>query len=629
MSGVCGLLYLDGRPAQPAPVRAMLDAMDYRGPDGLHHACIGPVALGQARFHITRTAARTPLPYSVPGANLHLVFDGRLDNAPELAQSLGLAADTPDPELLAAAYLRWGDSCAAQLDGDFAFAIWDAGRERLLCARDHTGTRPFYYHLGKHFFAFATELPPLLDLAEGALQPNQDMVTQFLAQCWVSNEDTFWQGCKRLPPAHTLLVEQGRIALQRYWQPDFQHTLHYPNDSDYREHYLELITDIVRRQTRSDYPVAFEVSGGLDSSALFAVADDLHRHGRLQAPDIAGYTLDFRGCGDADEVAYAQAVGRHCGRSIELVAPTYQSLDWYLQRGKTRGEFCNAPNGVMTMGLFAQAARNGSRVLLNGTGGDEWLDGGDAAYAEALGRGRVTMLWRLLRDHAGRDGWPYALSRLARGGLGGNLPPAFRHALRDLLTAADEDEEHLAPEIIQHLRSLQATQRAAFNQAPTRVHWQRPLWHQANNAYALLAHETMEALAAESGLDMRRPYWSRRAVDFSISLPRGVLNRPGYNRSLHRDAMATLLPTEILQREDKAEFSFTFRGLTAELAGLVKTSGLPTGARWVQPEAFDARLQAALAGPAGTADWALWFLFSCMAAQQRAAAPIVKQAVLR
>ena len=264
----------------------MLEAMAYRGPDGLNHLCNGPVALGHALLQTT--LAGPQMPAQVPGTELYLTLDGRLDNAEELIAALGLQQHPSDDGLIAAAYQHWGDTFPRHLDGDFALALWDAPRQRLLCARDHTGTRPFYYHCGCGFITFASELPPLLALAEGTLVPNQDMVTQFLGQCWVSNEDTFWQGFRRLPPAHTLAVSAGQVQVQRYWQPDFQRVLEYPHLQDYRNHYRELLADIVMRQGRSDYPVAFEVSGGLDSSALFAVASELQRSGDLPSPDIAG-----------------------------------------------------------------------------------------------------------------------------------------------------------------------------------------------------------------------------------------------------------------------------------------------------------------------------------------------------
>ncbi len=594
----------------------MLSAMAYRGPDGLNHLCTGPLVLGHALLKHRADAAQ--LPCQVPGTELYLTLDGRLDNPGELTAALGLAGNASEPELIAAAYHHWGDTFPLHLDGDFALALWDVRRQRLLCARDHTGTRPFYYCQGPGFFAFASELPPLLDLIEGAPQPDQGMITQFLAQCWLSNEDTFWESCRRLPPAHTLVVQGAQVQLQRYWQPDFQQTLEYPHLQDYRNHYRELLADVVGRQSRSDHPVAFEVSGGLDSSALFAVASDLQSRGDLPAPDLAGYTLDFRGCGDADEVAYAQAVARHCDRPLVLVPPTHKPLDWYRQRGRRRGEFCNAPNGVMSVGLLQRAAAAGSRVLVNGTGGDEWLDCGYAAYAEAAGRGQFAAFTQMLRNQARRDGWLRSLESALRAALAGNLSPTLKDLLRCKPTSTPEQRRQLSPGRLQKLKALQAGHREGCDRPPQAASWQQPLWQQLHESYALLAHETMEVLAAESGLELRRPYWSRRLVEFSISLPRRVLTAPGENRGLHRTALGALLPAAVLAREDKAEFSASFQDLTAAVAVALAGGRPDVGPDWLQPDAFDALLASAQNAKTGEANWPLWFLFSCAAVLEHA-----------
>lgn len=612
MSGICGLLRLDGQAADAAPVAAMLDAMAYRGPDGLNHFCAGQMALGHALLQIT--ADPQPLPCQIPETDLYLTLDGRLDNTAELTAALGLQNTPSQAQLIAAAYHHWGDTFPRHLDGDFALALWDAPRQRLLCARDHTGTRPFYYYRAANFLAFATELPPLLGLVEGELQPNQDMVTQFLAQCWVSNGDTFWQGFRRLPPAHTLTVEGGQLQLQRYWQPDFQRVLEYPHLQDYHNHYRELLANILMRQGRSDYPVAFEVSGGLDSSALFAVASELQLSGDLPAPDIAGYTLDFRGCGDADEVAYAESVGRNCERAVALVPPAHKPMDWYRQRGRSRGEFCNAPNGVMSIGLFERASAAGSRVLINGTGGDEWLGGGDAAYAEAFGAAQVKPFLAMLREHAGWDGWVDAAAQAGRSVAAGHLPPALKAWLSDLLAREKPDQAHLSAQTRQRAHLLLSELRKTPTDLRLRARWQLPLWQQLNDAYALLAHESMEVLAAQAGLEIRRPYWSRRMIDFSISLPRRVLSPPGDDRRLHRSALAGLVAPEVLGRYDKAEFSSSFQGLSAEIASVFARGELYISEDWVGPDPLRRMLNHESNAAAGSANWALWFLFSTAAA---------------
>ena len=622
------------QPAAPERVRAMLEAMPYRGPDGVAHWCEGPVALGQALLHTTAESLHQPLPLHLPDQQLTLVLDGRLDNRRELQTQLRLATATPaDAELVMAAYLKWGEDLPEHLEGDFALALWDAGNGRLLCARDHTGTRPFYYFSGDGCFAFATELPALLAAGGIELRPNQATVAQFAFQQWHCNHSTFWQGVQRLPAAHRMTVARAATGAgagygagiskqpnpKCYWTPDFHHRIQYPSPEDYQHHYRELLTDVLRRQSRSHLPLALEVSGGLDSSANFAVAAALHRRQELQAPGLAGYTLDFSGCGDADEVSYARAVGEHCGLPVAAVPPTYQPLEWYRQRARTRREFAGAPNGVMAQGLFARAAAEGSRVIVNGTGGDEWLDAGYSYYAEALAQGHWSQALRLLQQDARWEGWPRALGALARSGLAPNLPAAIKPTLRQWLASRDlsrSDRQLLSPTLRRHLTQ---TAREAGSLPNLRHSWQSGLWHCLNNSYGILAHETMEVLAAEAGLEMRRPYWSKRLVQFSISLPRHVLSAPGADRPLHRAAMEGLLPAEVLARDNKAEFSCTFQNLTAEIAqsslrcGADGAGELALNPRWFRPGALEPMLQALQTAPTGSADWRLWFLF-CNAA---------------
>ena len=162
--------------------------------------------------------------------------------------------------------------------------------------------------------------------------------------------------------------------------------LQYRKDDEYIDRYRELLDDAVRRTSRSHRPVAFEVSGGLDSSALFAVAESLRRGARLPAPGIAAYTLDFDGQRPADELEYARAVGCHLNATVREVAPARMPLEWYRQRARTYGEFPGYPNGAMSLNLRNAAREDGSRVVVSGAGGDEWLGMGGPGhyYAEEL-----------------------------------------------------------------------------------------------------------------------------------------------------------------------------------------------------------------------------------------------------
>ena len=130
--------------------------------------------------------------------------------------------------------------------------------------------------------------------------------------------------------------------------------------------------------------MAYEVSGGLDSSAIFAVASRLGRQGNFPAPGIQGFTLDFHDAPDADELAFSRAVGQHLEEQIFEIAPTKMPLSWYRDWAATYREFPGYPHGVMGLGIRAAAREMGSRGLVVGMGGDQWAGGSREYYAEAL-----------------------------------------------------------------------------------------------------------------------------------------------------------------------------------------------------------------------------------------------------
>ena len=170
-----------------------------------------------------------------------------------------------------------GHECLSHIDGDFALVIWDARRQEAFCARDRMGNKPFtYYWTGKTLY-FASEQQAILRQPEVTQLLNEDVVAEYLAAQWFSNSETLWQGILRLAAAHTMVVTPSGPSLNRYWAPDLQASLSFRSDQECAEYYRTLLFDVVRRLPRSIHPIACEVSGGLDSSAIFAVAETLRR----------------------------------------------------------------------------------------------------------------------------------------------------------------------------------------------------------------------------------------------------------------------------------------------------------------------------------------------------------------
>jgi asparagine synthase (glutamine-hydrolysing) len=222
------------------------------------------------------------------------------------------------------------------------------------------------------------------------------MLAEFLANEWYSRDETFWQGIRRLVAAHRMVADAGALRLEQYWEPDLWATLPYSNDDDYIDHYRELFIDVVQRMSRSSQRLACEVSGGLDSSAIFAVVENLRRQNKLPAPGIDGYVLDFRDDPDANELEYSRSVGDYLGLPIHEILPSRMPLSWYRERAQRYREFPSYPNGVMGLGIRKAAAGQGSRALLVGVGGDEWLCGSRSYYAEALAEKQWKILFACL-----------------------------------------------------------------------------------------------------------------------------------------------------------------------------------------------------------------------------------------
>ncbi len=474
MSGIAGIIHFDGRPVEPGQVEAMTAAMDYRGPDGIHHWRCGNVALGQCMLRTTPESLEETQPLTNEDSSLVLVMDGRVDNWEELRRELlgkgAVLRTRADAELVLRAYEVWGRDCLSHVEGDFALVVWDARRQQAFCARDRVGNKPFNYHWNGTTLVFSSELHPILALPWVPEVLNQGMLAEYLATEWLSLDETLWQEVLRLKPSHCMVAAgQEAPRLQRYWVPDLHATLPCRTDEDYIEHYRALFTDVVRRMSRANHPLAVEVSGGLDSSAIFAVAETLRRQGDLLAPGLEGYTLDFSGDPAADEMVYARAVGAHLGRTIREVTPSHLPLEWYRETARRYRELPDYPNHAMTLSIAEMAKRRGSRVLVSGPGGDEWVGGGGSYHSAALAGWHGSEMLALLQRDWREAGISAALWRQVRHGLLPLLPERVRRSLRRMLDLAQGRRRDLAPSWLAMRMQQRLTQRREAQRAQPSV----------------------------------------------------------------------------------------------------------------------------------------------------------------
>jgi len=194
---------------------------------------------------------------------------GAIDGAgPE---GVEIAADAPDPEQILRAYLRWGDACVDRLVGDFAFVLWDGPRRRILAARDPLGVKPLHYRCAGGRFLYATFVSDLFPMGAPRIVDERRVADALVPELeGIDAEATFFEGIRRLPPGHRLVVEDGREKLERWWSPDASRELRLKDDREYVEAFLAAFREAV--SSRLDPDTFAMLSGGLDSSAIAGVA---------------------------------------------------------------------------------------------------------------------------------------------------------------------------------------------------------------------------------------------------------------------------------------------------------------------------------------------------------------------
>ena len=358
------------------------DAMTHRGPDdaGEWWSADGRVGLAQRRLAIIDLSTAGHQPMRNAAGTLSIVFNGEIYNFADLrneliAKGYGFRSHS-DTEVLLAAYREWGTECLARLNGMFAFALFDALKQKVFLARDRAGEKPLFYRQGNRELRFASELKALL--ADPALprRINPAALDSYLAMGFVPGDYCMLQGFNKLPPAHALLfdLQTGQNQIWRYWQlPELEVTSSRSVDEPALLDKLEaLLEDAVRRQMVADVPVGVLLSGGVDSSLITAMAV-------RTSSQVQTFTIGFHGHGKLDETEHARLIARHFGtRHTELMAEDV--TEDLMPRLARQFDEPMLDSSIIPTFLVSQLVRQHCKVALGGDGGDE-LFGGYSHYS--------------------------------------------------------------------------------------------------------------------------------------------------------------------------------------------------------------------------------------------------------
>ncbi len=553
MSGIVGIWNLDERPVDADLLAKMRRSLVHRGRDGEGQWVEGSTGLGCQLSRVTPESAGELQPV-VGRTGTVLALDGRIDNRAELLGALrdchDLRHDSPDSAIVSASYDLYGEKLPERLLGDFALALFDPRRQRLLLVRDALGVRPLYYCRRGDTVLMGSEIKALLAHPAVEARPNDDSIADFFLDHIHDLEATFFADILSLPAAHAALITREGIRTWRYWDLDPSPHPRLGSFEEYAERLGDLLKESTRRRMRSVHPVAISVSGGLDSSSILSLAADQGSGTETQPPLAVAY-IPPDGT-DADEREFLGDIEAFTGISINRLPMALGVLDRceegirHLEVPWLDGQWNT------TVALMSWLRETDTRVMMTGNWADELLF--PQAYLVDLCR---RLRWRQTIGHLREFGswmtdadervfWRRFWMDLVKFHLPTPLLPlAHRTRVKRGVPWFSESLRRRGYRRSWRLRNDVRTAGSAHFQS---------LYAEARSAHHVLCLEWNDKVTAMHGLEITYPFLDRDVVAFLVSVPGEIITKNGVPKALLREAMRGKLPESIRQRRWKANF---------------------------------------------------------------------------
>jgi asparagine synthase (glutamine-hydrolysing) len=553
MCGICGIVDRKGRPIDRDLLNRMNSSIRHRGPDG-EGFYLGPgIGLANRRLSIIDLEGGNQ-PISNEDGSVNVVFNGEIYNYIELREELKsrghIFRTQSDTEVIAHGYEEWGDDCAKRFNGMFVFALWDCKRHRLLIARDHLGIKPLYYVFIGERLLFASEIKSLLADPDCPREVNLRGLSELFTLRYVPSPDTLFQGIRKLPPAHQMIVESGDVRIVRYWnwipQPRQK-----ANQRQLIEEYQGLVEDAVRLQMRSDVPVGLFLSSGVDSGCLLALMS------RISNQAVRTFTIGFADGDESNETDDAREIARmfNSEHSEQVISSDdytryYERYLWDLEE----------PVGNETAAAFYFVSRMTSqsvKVALTGQGADEpWagyaryagisLSGAYARLPQALTKG---LLRNVGENWVKHEKWKRGLLSLYEKDIllrflnvysfftpemKGSL---FQPWLRNQVSTAGIEAREALCQLQSDVKDLDPLSQILYIDTRTNL----------PDDLLMVGDKTSMA----NSLEVRVPFLDYRLVEFAETLPPQLKLRWLRGKFLHKKAIEKWLPKKVVWRKKK------------------------------------------------------------------------------
>ena len=572
MCGITGALWTDPEVAvSEDELQRMTDALAHRGPDASgthwHQGASQGVALGHRRLSII-DLEQGQQPMSNEDGSLQLVFNGEIYNYREIRETLlaqGVQFRTSsDTEVLLRLYEHKQEKCLDDLQGMFAFAIWDQSRNKLFLARDRIGQKPLVYRKEAHRFLFASELKSLLQIHNLPRKVSPQAIDLFLTYQYVPHPYSILEGFQKLPPAHYAIWQDDNFHVQRYWSPSLgnehsspqdeqAHTAPVPVVKSYDgavQQLRDLLSDAVRLRLRSDVPLGAFLSGGIDSTIITGLMQQ-----EMSRP-VESFSIGFD-VARYDETSFAREAARKIGTQHHehIVSPSslesLPKLIWHYDE-----PFADS-SAIPTMAL-CEVTSEAVKVALTGDGGDELFAGYDRYRAVRLGEKidslpkplrkiLTSKIWQKLLASANRK---TILRRIKRFLASISLDPRSRYQQWITIFQTEQRNQLYTNEFRESLQGAQADSwlLGVYDQVPnTDIVTQ-------TTGVDLLAYLPCDILtkvdiaSMSVGLECRSPFLDHRIAEFASQLPISYKLKGKIGKRILRDAFRDLIPESILTR---------------------------------------------------------------------------------
>lgn len=559
MCGICGIVLGPESTASVTPelVDRMRDTLVHRGPDDAGTFVEPGIGLGHRRLSIVDLAGGHQ-PFHSTNERYVLVYNGEVYNHAELRGDLEAAGaqykTRSDTETVLNLFAQHGDRAPEQLQGMFAFAIWDKESRSLFLCRDRIGIKPLYYaHLSDGSLVFGSEIKALLEAPGVDASLNMAALPELLATRAPMGDETLFEGVRRLPPGHTLRWKDGRIEVARYWKLQFD-----PADpssrsdeawtDDFRERFFES----VKSRLMADVPLGMFLSGGIDSAAITAAMST------MVSDPIKTFSVAFRER-EANELTYARMVAERYGTDHHEVVVSPEQFFGALPKLIWHEDEPIAHPSSIPLHFVSMLAAEHVKVVLTGEGSDENLAGYNwyraTMYLHRWGKRYEAVV-------------PGPLRGLVRKAvLGGPLPTAVRRKLRRtfLVLPSDLDSllydnfgvfgramqaDMLEPEVAAAVEGIDpyGAIHRAYDESSAKTLLNRLLdVDQRTYIHELLMKQDQMSMSAS--LESRVPFLDHHLVEFMASMPERMKLRGLTTKAVLRYAMKDWLPAEILSRK--------------------------------------------------------------------------------